>query len=267
MSNFSDPRTSPGFAEVEFLAEETLIEIQPNFNMGEPIRFVSGETGPFSRRQPTRVSLWMALYLERLGKCQIVVPDWLNVSHLTAALRDERERGTSNFAPLKDEAVQVAVALLNRDYLVGEYCGGQRVRIQMQSLITELLMIRRCKTIEGLKQIDVSTSVVEITNMTSIERANIRPQSSAIMDSLASLWKIRDSVVGDLDPEGHRSFLLIRLHFVFFVLRPSIAISYNYVQRKSECPRGASSHSGAEKNQEKEEIPSEFQIKQNFGKS
>lgn len=196
MTSSFDLRTKPGFSESEFLAEELLVEIQPNFNMGEPIRFVSRESGPFSRRHTSRVALWMALYLERHRKCQIITPEWLTVGHLTASLRDERERGTGNFAPLSDDAIQIAVALLNREYLVGDYCGGQRVRNQMQSLLTELLMIRRCKTVEGLKQIDVSTSVVEITNMTSVERAAIRPQSSAIIDSLGSLWKIRDNVVG-----------------------------------------------------------------------
>lgn len=190
-----------GFVDSEFIAEEFYIEIQPNFNMAEPIRLISHECGPFSRRTTCRVPLWLGLYLERRGKCQILTPSWLSVPYLLSKLRAERERGTGNFASLNDESIQVAISLLHRDYLVGEYLGGQNIRNQIESLITELMMLRRGKAVEGLKQIDVSTSVVEISNMTSAERASIRGQCTSIMGSLSSLWKIRDSVIG-LEPRG-----------------------------------------------------------------
>jgi GINS complex subunit 2 len=193
--DISVSRIAPGFSDEEFLAEECMIEIQPHFNAGEPLRFISQECGPFDRRTPTRVPLWVGIYLEKHGKCTIRNPDWLSVPYIKAKVREERERGTGTFATLDDHSVQVAVILLNRDYLTSEYLGGHAVRSQMQTLLTELLMIRKAKMIEGLKQIDLATSVVDITNMTSIERASIRSQSSMIMDQLRELWTIRDHVL------------------------------------------------------------------------
>ena len=196
MKCVSETQAQAGYADAEFIAEEALVEIQPNFNMGEPVRFVSGEFGPFSRRCRTSVPLWLALYLERHGKCSIVAPSWLNIGHLTTLLREERERGTGAFTALNDEMIQVGIALLNREYLAGEYLGGQTSRTRIQSLVNDILLLRRAKTVEGLKQIDASTSVVDITNMTSVERSSIRNQGSTIMNTLCSLWNIRDNVIG-----------------------------------------------------------------------
>ena len=188
-------RSSPSFQNEEFLAEEYPVDIQPHFSTGEPLRFISQECGPFDRRSPTRVPLWVALYLEKHGKCTIMNPEWLTVTALRQKVREERERGTGTFATLDDHLVQVAIMLLNRDDLSTEYLGGQAERNQMLTLLTELLMIRKAKVVEGLKQIDIATSVVDITNMTSIERACIRAQSSLIMDQLRDLWTIRDQVL------------------------------------------------------------------------
>ena len=194
-------RTSSCFQDEEFLAEDYSIDIQPHFSTGEPLRFISSECGPFDRRCTAKAPLWVALYLEKHGKCTIISPEWLCVPALKQKVREERERGTSTFASLEEHLIQVAVMLLNRDYMNGEYLGGQEARNQMQTLLTELLMIRKAKVVEGLKQIDVTTSVVDITNMTSIERASIRPQGSIIMDLLRDLWTIRDGVLA-AEPRG-----------------------------------------------------------------
>ncbi len=189
-------RTSSGFANEEYLAEETLIEVQPLFNLGEPLRFISQECGPFDRRSNVSVPLWVALYLEKHGKCVIKPPAWLAPGPLRQKLRDERERGPGSFSDLTDHMVQVAFLLLNREYLTTEYLGGQAARKEIETILTELLLLRRAKITEGLKQIDFTTTVVEITNMTSIERECIRPQTCQIMDSLRDLWTIRDDVLG-----------------------------------------------------------------------
>lgn len=200
-SDLSNFRTASSFQDEELIAEEFPISIQPHFNTGEPLRFISQECGPFDRRSATSVPLWVALYLERHGKCSIIHPEWLSVAFFKQKIREERERGTGTFASIDDQIIQVACILLNRDHLTAEYLGGQMNRNQMSTILTELLMIRKAKMIEGLKQIDVTTSIVDITNMTAIERANIRPQGSKIMDSLRDLWTIRESVIG-VEPRG-----------------------------------------------------------------
>lgn len=184
------------FMDEEFIAEEYPIQIKPHFSTGEPIRFISQECGPFDRRQMISVPLWVALYLERHGKCSIVEPAWLSLTHIKAKIREERELGTSTFATIDDVMLQVATILLNRDYLNNDYLGGSVARANLVTLIFELLLIRKGKVVEGLKQLDVTSAVVDITNMTSLERASIRPHASGIMDELRKLWTIRDAVLG-----------------------------------------------------------------------
>lgn len=188
-------RIGPGFTECEFLAEEFLVDVQPHFNSGEPLRFISQEVGPFDRRASLAVPLWVALYLERHGKCTIKEPHWLNLSSMKQKLREEREQGSDTFASLSDHFFQAAVILLNRDYLSSEYLGGQQVRDQILSLLAEIQMIRKAKVLEGLKQINVTTNIVEISNMSSVERESIRAQSSVIMDTLMDYWSVRDRIV------------------------------------------------------------------------
>lgn len=189
-------RTTASFNEEEFIAGEFAIEIQPLFNSGEPLRFISEECGPFDRRSNHTVPLWVALYLERHGKCVIKMPSWLTPSALRVKLREEREAGPGSFAPISDHSIQVALSLLRREYLSDDHMGGQTARNQMETILTELLLLRRAKITEGLKQIDFTTTVVGVTNMTSIERECIRPQTSLILDSLRDLWTIRDDVIG-----------------------------------------------------------------------
>jgi hypothetical protein len=189
-------RTASSFLDEEFLAGEYPIEIQPSFNSGEPLRLISEECGPFDRRSCITVPLWVALYLERHGKCTIKAPVWLSPAVLRQKLREEREAGAGSFASLSDHLIQVAFMLLNREYLTSDYLGGHLARNQMETILTELLLLRRAKITEGLKQVDFTTSVVGITNMTSIERECIRPQTSLILDSLRDLWTIREDVIG-----------------------------------------------------------------------
>ena len=189
-------RTGSLFEDEEFLAEEYLISIQPTFNTGEPLRMISSEYGPFDRRIPMSVPLWMALHLEQHGKCQIIAPPWLAVEALRSKIREEREKGANMFAPIDEYILQVGLILLNRDYMNAEYLGGPNERAVMSALLLELMLIRKAKAVEGLKQIDVTSAVIEISKMTSIERASIRPQASRMIDQLRSLWTLREAVLG-----------------------------------------------------------------------
>jgi hypothetical protein len=134
------------------------------------------------------------MYLERQGKCAIKEPRWLSVSFVKQKLREERDKGTASFAVMDDNYIQVAVVLLNRDYLTSEYLGGQVVRDQILSLLAELQMVRKAKILEGLKQINVTTNIVEISDMSSMERSSIRPQSSVIMDTLMEFLNLREPI-------------------------------------------------------------------------
>lgn len=195
------PRIASYFQDEEFLAEEYLVTIQPNFSTGEALRLVSTEHGPFDRRTCLTVPLWMAVELEQHGKCSITPPGWLRADVLKGKIKEEREKGPSMFASVDQVMFEVGTILLNRDYLGVDYLGGPIERANISSLLTEILLIRKAKAIEGLKQIDITSSVIDISRMVSIERACIRPQASRLIDELRELWTIRQSVLG-AEPRG-----------------------------------------------------------------
>lgn len=61
----------------DFLAEDELIEIVPNFRYEKKLNLIIGDFGPFAPATPTRVPTWMALNLYRQDKCKIILPSWI----------------------------------------------------------------------------------------------------------------------------------------------------------------------------------------------
>lgn len=61
----------------DFLAEDELIEVVPNFKYEHVLHLICGDFGPFHPSIPTQVPLWMALNLHRQQKCKIVLPEWV----------------------------------------------------------------------------------------------------------------------------------------------------------------------------------------------
>lgn len=61
----------------EFLSEDELIEIVPNFKYDQVLNLINGDFGPFAPAIPTRVPIWMALNLFRQQKCKINLPQWI----------------------------------------------------------------------------------------------------------------------------------------------------------------------------------------------
>ncbi|RZC44648.1 hypothetical protein C5167_037586 [Papaver somniferum] len=69
MAGQSDPHLSIfSAAEVEFLAEDELVEIIPNMTM-DSLNFICGDFGPFFPHIPTEVPIWLAMALKKRGKC------------------------------------------------------------------------------------------------------------------------------------------------------------------------------------------------------
>ena len=62
--------------EIEFFAENELIEIIPGFKGGK-LNFICGSFGPFKPAKPIEVPLWLAIYLKQRKKCDVQIPNWL----------------------------------------------------------------------------------------------------------------------------------------------------------------------------------------------
>jgi len=61
----------------EFLSEDELIEIVPNFKYDRVLNLINGDFGPFVPAVPLKVPLWMALNLYGQQKCKINLPQWV----------------------------------------------------------------------------------------------------------------------------------------------------------------------------------------------
>jgi len=118
------PLNSLSPAEIEFMAEDEIVTIVPNFQM-EHLHFISvrggsaacaasgrpaadgapaglpcahvrpqGSYGPFRPQRPATVPLWLAVTLKKRAKCKIQPPDFLRTGWW-APLAPRRERGGS----------------------------------------------------------------------------------------------------------------------------------------------------------------------------
>jgi GINS complex subunit 2 len=88
---------------------ETLVQILPRFEIGA-LRFVEGIFGPFAPNYPTRVPLWLALFLRGANTCAIEPPPELNAAALKRILDFEESHG--EFHPLSADFFSMARVFL-----------------------------------------------------------------------------------------------------------------------------------------------------------
>lgn len=62
----------------DFVAQDELIEIVPNFRYAKQIHLISGDFGPFQPSVPCKVPLWLAMNLHNQSKCSVLLPQWCN---------------------------------------------------------------------------------------------------------------------------------------------------------------------------------------------
>ena len=74
-------------SEVEFLAQDEMIQIVPTFAT-EEMTFVGGTYGPFSPLEPVTVPLWLAMALKKAKMCKITVPEWMRLGRGKHSLND-----------------------------------------------------------------------------------------------------------------------------------------------------------------------------------
>lgn len=77
-------------AEIEFMAENEIIQIVPTFNHASHVHLIRGSYGPFRAGLPLNVPLWVALNLRQKKTCRILAPDWMSVDKLNERLEEEK---------------------------------------------------------------------------------------------------------------------------------------------------------------------------------
>lgn len=103
--------TYPTDFELEFLAEDTVIDIIPNFRSKVERGFIAANLGPFMPGVPAKVPLWVALQLKQLKRCSIQAPAWLEKTTLLQVLKLEKEQDF--FQDLNPHYLEIATLLLS----------------------------------------------------------------------------------------------------------------------------------------------------------
>ncbi|XP_021910443.1 DNA replication complex GINS protein PSF2 isoform X2 [Carica papaya] len=167
MAGQSDPHVSLFSAqEVEFMAEDELIEIVPNMRM-DPLNFICGDFGPFFPQIPTQVPLWLAVALKKRGKCAIRPPQWMSIENLTNILEGERESQVT-FQALPFHYVEISRLLFDhaRDDIPDIY--------MVRSLVEDIRDVRLHKIETNLETFS-GTSAVKVANLSAMEVNIVRP--------------------------------------------------------------------------------------------
>ncbi|KAF8397483.1 hypothetical protein HHK36_016400 [Tetracentron sinense] len=168
MAGQSDPHLSIFSAEeVEFIAEDEMMEIVPNMKM-DPLNLICGDFGPFRPQIATEVPLWLAVALKKRGKCTIRPPQWMSVEKLTQILEAERE-SPREFHPLPFHYVEISRLLFDhaRDDIPDVY--------MVRSLIEDIRDVRFHKVETGLETISARTHAVKLKNLSAMEVNIVRP--------------------------------------------------------------------------------------------
>uniref|UniRef100_A0A1J3IBS0 DNA replication complex GINS protein PSF2 n=1 Tax=Noccaea caerulescens TaxID=107243 RepID=A0A1J3IBS0_NOCCA len=178
--------------EVEFMAEDELVEIFPNVKM-DPLNFISGDFGRFFPAMPTKVPLWLAVALKRRGKCTFRPPSWLSVDNLTQILEAERE-SPSTFQALPFSYVEIARLLFDhaRDDIPDMYMA--------RSLVEDIRDVRLHKLETNLGSFQ-GTSAVKISNVSAMEVNLVRP---FVRRALEAFYK-HDKPEADVDRDTRSS--------------------------------------------------------------
>ncbi|KAE8649312.1 DNA replication complex GINS protein PSF2 [Cucumis sativus] len=179
MAGQSDPHLNLFSAEeVEFVAEDEMVEIIPNMRM-DSLHLICGDYGPFYPQIATEVPLWLAIALKKRGKCAIRTPEWMSVEKLTQILEAERD-SQGSFQILPFHYVEISKLLFDhaRDDVPDMYL--------VRSLIEDIRDVRFHKVETSLESIDTRTSAVKIKDLSAMEVNIVRP---FVVRALQAIYK------------------------------------------------------------------------------
>ncbi|KAH9710424.1 DNA replication complex GINS protein PSF2 [Citrus sinensis] len=186
MAGQSDPHVSLfSPPEVEFMAEDELVEIVPNMRM-DPLNFICGDFGPFYPQIPVKVPLWLAAALKKRGKCTIRPPQWMSIG-------EREDRGTFQAVPF--HYIEISRLLFDhaRDDIPDIY--------MVRSLIEDIRDVRLHKIETNLEKFS-ATSAVKIAHLSAMEVNVVRP---FVVRALQAFYKHDNPVLlVDLDSVSDR---------------------------------------------------------------
>lgn len=153
--------------ELEFLAENTEIQITPKFRK-EQISLLSGTFGPFKPNKQISVPLWFAIQLFKSNQCKITIPPFLEASYLKGKIDEEKElKGSLIYLP--NYFFEIAQILLNQ--VPSEFDDVKHIR----GLVEDISAIRMEKINEMLENIKEEELHYKLEAINEKEIEQIRP--------------------------------------------------------------------------------------------
>ncbi|TMW65739.1 hypothetical protein Poli38472_008381 [Pythium oligandrum] len=180
-------------SEMEFMAEQELIDIIPHFGIrdnGGVLNFISGDFGPFQPGITARVPLWLAVMLKQLNKCRIIEPSWFSVAYLTNRL--EREKESDIFEELPFHYLEIASLLF-------KHAAEDIEQVEhIRSLLEDIQNVRQDKIRNGLYKIanDVQSGgtayAIQMNNISALEINSVRQFMVGSLNKFYRLAKLNE---------------------------------------------------------------------------
>ncbi|KAF3942094.1 hypothetical protein ABW19_dt0204452 [Dactylella cylindrospora] len=163
--------------EVAFICESELITIVPRQRL-DALNLISIDTRPLVPPQRADVPLWLAVFLRKQRRCNIVPPDWLTVENLERLVREEPE--SAAFSEMPWRWMEVAEILL--DTCPEDLISPSDISLHIRSLRE----LRQAKIRAGLAK-QMNSSFIKINNLGLMEVCEIRPWVGKVVDGLRKI--------------------------------------------------------------------------------
>ncbi|EWC46152.1 hypothetical protein DRE_04530 [Drechslerella stenobrocha 248] len=163
--------------EVAFICESELITIVPRQRLGA-LNLISIDTRPLVPPQRADVPLWLAVFLRRQKRCNVVPPDWLTVENLERLVREESD--SAAFSQMPWRWMEVAEILL--DTCSEDLVAPSDIALHIRSLRE----LRQAKIRAGLAD-QINSSYIKINNLGLLEVCEIRPWVGKVVDGLRKI--------------------------------------------------------------------------------
>lgn len=168
-------------AEIEFMAENEIIQIVPTFNHASHVHLICGSYGPFRAGLPLNVPIWVALNLRQKKTCRILAPDWMAVDKLQEML--EEEKASKFFTQLPTnfylEITQMLLTVASEDIPQGN---------DIKTAVKDLWDLRIAK-LRSSVDLFVKEGRVQasLNHLTPMEINSVRPVFPDTLDALMTL--------------------------------------------------------------------------------
>ncbi|KAF9151244.1 DNA replication protein psf2 [Linnemannia schmuckeri] len=179
--------------EIEFLAENELIEIEAAIDTRTDLELLSGTLPGLKPLRTNKVPLWMAISLKKKHKCNIRVPDWMTVEALTKTLKEEQTYEL--FSSMPYHYMEIAQLLLEN--AMDDIPSADTTR----TLLKDLREARQSKARKGVDSL--GESYLQMDNIGLMEINEIRP---FFTKAFFEIKKLRPAAAGNNHPNSNNIY-------------------------------------------------------------